>query len=76
MNKIKRNEATEEEWKSYIEHENKAYDELIKKGYTPQGIDKHFKNVDIVKIENENTNNERRSWFSFENWQTANKNLI
>lgn len=61
--------------REYITAENKAYDELVRKGYTPQGMDQKFKNVVIVKIENENTNKEKREWFYFENWQTANENL-
>ena len=59
----------------YLTAENKAYDQLIKKGYRPQGVDKNFKNVVIFKIENEHTNYEKKEIFYFENWQEANLKL-
>lgn len=37
--------------KEYIIAENKAYDELIKNGYTPQGADDDFKSVCVMKFE-------------------------
>ncbi|MBI6005858.1 hypothetical protein H8J86_07820 [Clostridium perfringens] len=56
--------------------ENKAYKQLIEYGFVPQGSTKDFKQVVVLKIENENTNNEKREVYHFENWQEAVKTLI
>jgi hypothetical protein len=61
--------------REYLEAENSAYDKLVKYGYIPQGGTKDFKKVVIVKIENENRNNEKREWFYFYNWQEAMETL-
>lgn len=57
--------------KDYIKAENKAYDNLIINGFLPQGADKGFKTVCVMKIENEHRNNEKRDIWHFKNWQEA-----
>ena len=66
--------------REYIVAENKAYDNLVKKGYTPQGIDKDFKSVCIMKFEHPEfwehpVKRGKREVFHFKNWQEADKNL-
>ena len=66
--------------REYIIAENKAYDNLVKKGYTPQGINKDFKSVCVMKFEHpEFWQNPvkcgKREIFYFKNWQEADKNL-
>lgn len=60
----------------YIKAENKAYENLKRKGYTPQGYDMKLRKVVIFKIENENSNNEKREHYYFKNFQEADKNLL
>lgn len=66
--------------REYIVAENKAYDNLVKKGYTPQGIDKDFKSVCVMKFEHPEfwqnpVKRGKREVFHFKNWQEADKNL-
>ena len=66
--------------REYIVAENKAYDNLVKKGYTPQGIDKDFKSVCVMKFEypefwQNPVKRGKREVFHFKNWQEADKNL-
>lgn len=67
--------------REYIVAENKAYNNLVKKGYTPQGADRDFKSVCVMKFEHpEHWNNPvkcgKRETFHFKNWQEADKNLM
>lgn len=67
--------------REYIIAENRAYNNLIKKGYTPQGADKDFKSVCVMKFEHpEHWQNPvkrgKRETFHFKNWQEADKILI
>ena len=66
--------------REYIFAENKAYDNLVKKGYTPQGIDKDFKSVCVMRFEHPEfwqnpVKRGKREIFHFKNWQEADKNL-
>ena len=66
--------------REYMIAENKAYDNLVKKGYTPQGIDKDFKSVCVMKFEHPEfwqhpVKREKCEVFYFKNWQEADKNL-
>ena len=66
--------------REYVVAENKAYDNLVKKGYTPQGIDKDFKSVCVMKFEHSEfwqnpVKRGKREVFHFKNWQEADKNL-
>ena len=66
--------------REYIVAENKAYDNLVKKGYTPQGIDKDFKSVCVMKFEHPEfwqnpVKRGNREVFHFKNWQEGDKNL-
>ena len=71
MERLKRNEVSEEEWGKYIVAENKAYDKLVEAGFSPQGINKDFTKVIVFKIENQNTNDEHKEVYSFNTWQEA-----
>ena len=67
--------------KEYINTENKAYIDLIRNGYTPQGADEGFKTVCLMKFEHpefwENPIKRGKcDVFHFENWQEAAKVLI
>ncbi len=62
--------------REYIVAENQAYDNLIKKGYTPQGADKDFKSVCIMKFEHPEfyehpIKRGKCEVFHFRNWQDA-----
>lgn len=57
--------------REYIAAENKAYDKLVKYGYSPQGRTEDFKKVVVFKIENKNRNNEKKDVFYFNDWQEA-----
>jgi hypothetical protein len=61
--------------REYMRAENKSYDKLVEHGYKPQGCTKDFKKVVVFKIENENTINEKRDIFYFQNWQEAEEAL-
>ena len=61
--------------RDYIEAENKAHDNLMSNGYLPQGADKGFKTVCVMRIENEHSNNEKREVLHFQNWQEASETL-
>lgn len=61
--------------REYIEAENNAHAELIKHGYSPQGMTKDFKKVVVFRIENEHRNNEKKEVFYFDNWQEAMETL-
>lgn len=67
--------------REYIIAENQAYDNLIKKGYTPQGINQNFKTVCVMKFEHpEFWDNPvkcgKREVFHFKNWQEADTKLM
>lgn len=55
----------------YLEAENEAYRILIENGFLPQGANKGFKSVCVMRIENEHTPNEKRDVWNFQNWQEA-----
>ena len=57
--------------KEYIKAENKAYNELVKYGYCPQGVTKDFKKVIVFKIKNKNKNDEEKEIYYFNNYQEA-----
>lgn len=66
--------------RGYLEAENKAYDDLIKRGYRPQGADVGFKTVCVMKFEHpefcENpVKRGKCEVFHFKNWQEANEKL-
>lgn len=67
--------------REHIIAENKAYDNLIKKGYTPQGADEGFKTVCVMKFEYpefwENlTKRGKCEVYHFKNWQEAAEALM
>lgn len=67
--------------REYISAENKAYDELIKNGYTPQGAGEEFKTVCVMKFEHpefwENpVKREKCEVYHFKNWQEAAETLV
>ena len=67
--------------REYINAENKAHDDLIKNGYTPQGADEGFKTVCVMKFEHpELYNNPVKRGncevYHFKNWQAAAEALI
>lgn len=67
--------------REYIKEENKAYKNLIKKGYTPQGTDNGFKTVCVMKFEhpefwNHPIKRGKCEVFHFKNWQEADTKLI
>ena len=67
--------------REYINAENKAYNDLIRKGYTPPGAAEGFKTVCVMKFEYpefwENpTKRGKCEVFHFENWQEAAEALI
>lgn len=67
--------------REYIVAENNAHDELIKNGYTPQGIDADFKTVCVMKFEHPEFWNHpvkcgKREIFHFKNWQEALEELV
>ena len=66
--------------REYIIAENQAYDNLVKKGYTPQGADKDFKTVCVMKFEHPEFYGNplkcgKREIFHFKNWQEADAKL-
>ena len=66
--------------RGYIKAENRAYDNLVRKGYTPQGADAGFKTVCVMKFEHPEFYNHpvkcgKREIYHFKNWQEADKNL-
>lgn len=67
--------------KEYIKAENKAHDDLIQNGYTPQGADKGFKTICVMKFEHPEFwgNPAKRGKcevYHFKNWQEAAESLI
>ncbi len=67
--------------REYINAENKAYDDLIKSGYTPQGADEGFKTVCVMKFEHPEFYNNpvkrgKCDVYHFKNWQEAAETLI
>lgn len=61
--------------REYLEAENKSYDKLVENGFLPQGADKKFRNVCVMKIENEHHQNEKTDVYHFQNWQEAAETL-
>lgn len=62
--------------REYIIAENQAYDNLIKKGYTPQGANKDLKTVCVMKFEHPEfyehpIKRGKCEVFNFKNWQEA-----
>lgn len=67
--------------RKYLGAENKAYNDLVKNGYTPQGADDGFKTVCVMKFENLKflDNPVKRGEcevYHFKNWQEAAETLI
>lgn len=67
--------------REYVIAENKAHDELIKNGFTPQGADVGFKTVCVMKFEHPEFYDNpvkcgKREIFHFKNWQEAVEKLI
>lgn len=67
--------------REYFRAENEAYENLIKKGYTPQGADRSFKTVSVMKFEypefRENpVKRGKCEVYHFKNWQEADSNLL
>lgn len=67
--------------REYIKAENKAHENLIKKGYTPQGADNGLKTVCVMKFEhpehwNHPIKRGKYEVFHFKNWQEADSTLI
>lgn len=67
--------------REYIIAENEAYDNLIKKGYTPQGANINFKSVCVMKFEhpefwNNPIKHGKCEVFRFKDWQEADATLI
>ncbi len=66
--------------RNYIRRENEAHDSLMSKGYTPQGADKGFKSVCVMKFEHPEfyDNPVKRGKcevYHFKNWQEADAKL-
>lgn len=61
---------------AYLQKENDAYNALVAAGYRPQGMDLKTNMVVIMKIERGNTNDEHREIWYFEDWQTAETELL
>lgn len=66
--------------REFIKAENKAYENLINKGYTPQGADNGFKTVCVMKFEHPEFYNHpikrgKCEIFHFKNWQEADSAL-
>lgn len=59
-----------------LKRENDAYNALAAAGYRLQGEDLKSNLVVVMKIENENTNEERRKIWYFKNWETAAAQLL
>lgn len=59
-----------------LKRENDAYNALAVAGYRLQGEDLKSNLVVVMKIENENTNEERREIWYFKNWETAAAQLL
>ncbi len=67
--------------REYFRAENEAYENLIKKGYTPKGADRSFKTVSVMKFEypefRENpVKRGKCEVYHFKNWQEADANLL
>lgn len=66
--------------RDYIKAENKAYDNLVEKGYTPQGVDRNLKTVCVMKFEHPEYSEHpvkrgKCEVFKFKNWQEADMSL-
>ena len=66
--------------REHVIAENKAYENLIQKGYTSQGADKNLKTVCVMKFEHPEYWNhpiKRGDYevFHFKNWQEADAKL-
>lgn len=61
--------------REYLEAENESYDRLIEHGFLPQGADKGFKTICVMRIENEHRPNEKGDVYHFRNWQEAAETL-
>lgn len=66
--------------REYIKLENKTHENLIKKGYTPQGADNGFKTVCVMKFEHPEFRDHpikrgKCDVFHFKNWQEADASL-
>ena len=67
--------------REYIIAENNAYDELRSNGYIPQGRDKGFKTVCVMKVEHPEFWEHpikcgKREFYHFKNWQEALEELV
>ncbi len=63
-------------YREKIKRENAAHDELTANGYKPQGYRMNIKKVCVMKIENENRNDEKREVYYFNSWHEAAETLI
>lgn len=66
--------------RGYIKRENNAYDNLVSKGYTPQGADEGFKSVCVMKFEHPEFYGNpvkcgKCEVYHFKNWQEADAQL-
>jgi hypothetical protein len=61
--------------RNYIDAETAAYEKLVSYGLRPAGRTRDFKKVVVVRIENEHSNDEKKEWFYFTNWQEASEAL-
>lgn len=66
--------------RDYIKAENKAYDNLVEKGYTPQGVDRNLKTVCVMKFEHPEYSEHpvkrgKCEVLKFKNWQEADMSL-
>lgn len=61
--------------REYIDAETAAHEKLVRHGFRPAGRTRDFKKVVIVRIENEHSNDEKKEWFYFNNWQEASEAL-
>jgi hypothetical protein len=59
-----------------IKRENIAHDKLTANGYRPQGYRMGIKKVYVMKIENENRNDEKQEVYYFNSWHEAAETLI
>lgn len=59
-----------------LRQDNIAHDKLSESGYKPQGWILKTNNICVMKIENENTNSEKRQLYYFESYTEAAKELL
>ena len=62
--------------REYMQAEHKAYEELVKAGYLPQGYDFKTKDIVVFKRINEHKRDEHTDVMHFKDWQHAKDCLI